>query len=124
MKFVSQAVSQLAHELPLRSPIPFSERMNTIDLGKQSSNFASKLSSRQSFEKMLGGQFVKYLLQLFFDQVWRRKPDDPSAANVLSFRQRDRSELPRPLVNISEEIRMNRLEVFGIEVPLQRVELK
>src|SRR6266496_1922099 len=81
MQFESQAVSQLTYELPLRSAISLSKRMDSIYLGKQTSNPASKLSPGQAFEKMRVSQLVEYVLQFPFDQIWRREPDDSSAPN-------------------------------------------
>ena len=60
MKLVAQALRQLTHKLPLRSAISFSERMDTIDLGKQSGEFAGEVPTRQSLEKMFLRQFAKY----------------------------------------------------------------
>lgn len=59
--------------------------MDSIYLGKQTRNPASKLSARQAFEKTVVSQIVEYVLQFPFDQIWRREPDDSSAPNILSF---------------------------------------
>jgi len=59
--------------------------MDSIYLGKQTSNPASKLSPWQAFEKAFVGQLVEYVLQFPFDQIGGREPDDSSAPNILSF---------------------------------------
>ena len=78
MKLVAQALRQLTHKLPLRSAISFSERMDTIGLGKQSGEFAGEVPTRQSLEKMFLRQFAKYSAQLRFDQLGRRELGDSS----------------------------------------------
>jgi len=85
MQFESQAVGQLTHELPLCSAISLSKRMDSIYLGKQTGNPASKFSPWQAFEKTLVSQLVEYVFQFPFDQIGRREPDDSSASNILSF---------------------------------------
>jgi len=53
MQFESQAVGQLTYELPLRSAISLSKWMDSIYLGKQTGNPASKLLTVEEFHCLI-----------------------------------------------------------------------
>lgn len=116
-------LGKLADELPLSSAVAFSEWMNAIYFGEQMGHFVREHFARKRAEEVIFGELAKHCFKLCFYRIRRTEMSYP-AASMIAFRQGSDPECSRPVVNIPEEVLVNSLEVPGIEISRNRVELE
>ena len=105
---------QLLYELALGTPVPFSERMNSIELSEIVSESGDVLIPVSDiFEEILLVQLSEYGIQLGLDvsTVAERDP----------FGYLHRSELACPILDVLEDTAVNGSEVIRIEASFDRI---
>ena len=99
---------EFAHELALDSPVAFAEGMSCIEFAEIVSRSLGKLIRAQALQVFLARQLSKRLLERGFEEIG--EPEEMPALGDVHC-----PELAGPLVDILEDVPMDRFQVLDVE---------